>query len=58
MKDKDVYVQKLHERIDKWNAELDNLNAEADKTAAESRVEFQKQMENIRDVLSIYSIQR
>ena len=43
------YGLKFHKRLDKWNAELDNLNAEADKTGAESRVEFQKQMEKIRE---------
>ena len=49
MDNKDVYIQKLHERVDKWNAELDNLYAEANKTTAESRVEFQNQMENLRE---------
>jgi cell division protein FtsB len=31
MDDKDAYVQKLHKRIDEWNAEIDKLKAKADK---------------------------
>ena len=37
---KDQYVQKLHAKLDEWNAEIDKLKAKADKTSAESRVEY------------------
>jgi len=48
MEDKDAYIQKLHARLDEWNAEIDKLKAKADKAEAESRIEFQKQIENLR----------
>jgi len=31
MADKDAYVQKLHAKLDEWNAEIDKLKAKADK---------------------------
>ncbi len=31
MTDKDAYVQKLHAKLDEWNAEIDKLKAKADK---------------------------
>jgi uncharacterized coiled-coil DUF342 family protein len=48
MEDKDAYIQKLHARLDEWNAEIDKLKSKADKAEAESRIEFQKQIENLR----------
>lgn len=47
MPDKDAYVQKLHAKIDEWNAEIDKLKAKADKAEAESRLEYQKEIENL-----------
>lgn len=47
MTDKDVYVQKLHAKLDEWNAEIDKLKAKADMAEAEKRVEYQKQIENL-----------
>ena len=41
MTDKDAYVQKLHAKLDEWNAEIDKLKAKADKAEADSRVEYQ-----------------
>jgi peptidoglycan hydrolase CwlO-like protein len=48
MADKDAYVQKLHAKLDEWNAEIDKLKAKADKAEADSRVEYQKQIENLK----------
>jgi uncharacterized coiled-coil DUF342 family protein len=48
MTDKDAYVQKLHEKLDEWNAEIDKLKAKADKVEADSRLEYQKQIEALR----------
>jgi uncharacterized coiled-coil DUF342 family protein len=49
MTNKDAYVQKLHAKIDEWNAEIDKLKAKVDKTEAESRAEFQKQIQNLQE---------
>jgi uncharacterized coiled-coil DUF342 family protein len=47
MTDKDAYVQKLHAKLDEWNAEIDKLKAKADQAQAASHVEYQKQIENL-----------
>jgi uncharacterized coiled-coil DUF342 family protein len=49
MPDKDAYVQKLHAKLDGWNAEIDKLKAKADKAEAESRLEYQKEIENLQE---------
>jgi uncharacterized coiled-coil DUF342 family protein len=41
---KDLYVQKLHAKLDEWNAAIDKLKAKADRAEAESRVEYQNQI--------------
>jgi chromosome segregation ATPase len=45
---RDAYVQKLKARMDEWNAEIDKIEAKADQAEAESRIEYQKQLENLR----------
>ena len=40
-------MQKLHQRIDEWNAEIDKLKDKADKVEAESRVEYHKYIEDL-----------
>ena len=47
MSQKDAYVQKLHAKIDEWNAEIDKLKAKADQAEAESRLAYQKEIENL-----------
>jgi predicted nucleic acid-binding Zn-ribbon protein len=47
MSEKDAYVQKLHAKIDEWNAEIDKLKAKADKAGAESRLDYQKEIETL-----------
>ena len=49
MPDKDAYVQKLHAKIDEWNAEIDILKAKADRAEAESRAEYQRQIKNLQE---------
>jgi uncharacterized coiled-coil DUF342 family protein len=49
MPDKDAYVQKLHAKLDEWNAEIDKLKARADKAEAESRLEYQKEIETLQE---------
>jgi uncharacterized coiled-coil DUF342 family protein len=45
MTTKDEYVQKLHAKLDEWSAEIDKLKAKADKAEAESRIEYQNQIQ-------------
>jgi hypothetical protein len=47
MEDKEAYIKKLQARMDGWNAEIDKLRAKAEKAKAESRIEFQNQIENL-----------
>ena len=49
MSDKDLYIQKLHARLDQWNAKIDKLRAKADKVEAGVRVEYNKQMEYLQE---------
>ena len=45
MKNKEAYVQKLHAKINEWNADIDRLKAKANQVEADSRIEYQKQIE-------------
>ena len=47
MPHKDAYVQKLHAKLDEWNSEIVKLKAKADKVEAESRLEYQKEIETL-----------
>ena len=49
MPDKDAFVQKLHAKLDEWNAEIDKLKAKADKAEADSRLEYQREIENLKE---------
>lgn len=48
MSKKEAYVQKLHAKIDEWNADIDKLSAKADQVEADSRLEFEKQIEALK----------
>ncbi|MDZ7700370.1 MAG: hypothetical protein U5R49_26725 [Deltaproteobacteria bacterium] len=45
---RDAYVQKLKAKMDEWNAEIDKLEAKADQADAESKIEYEKQLEDLR----------
>jgi uncharacterized coiled-coil DUF342 family protein len=49
MKNKEAYVQKLHAKIDEWNADIDKLKAKADQLEADSRIEYEKQIEALKN---------
>ena len=49
MKNKEAYVQKLHAKIDEWNADIDKLMAKADQLEADSRIEYEKQIEALKN---------
>jgi uncharacterized coiled-coil DUF342 family protein len=46
---RDAYVQQLKAKMDEWNAEIDKLKAKADQAKAGSKIEYQKQMEDLRE---------
>jgi uncharacterized coiled-coil DUF342 family protein len=52
MSTKDEFVQKMHAKLDQWNAEIDALSAKADRAARkaeeEARAEYNKQIEALR----------
>jgi len=45
---RDAYVQKLKAKMDEWNAEIDKIEAKADQAEAESKIEYEKQLEDLR----------
>ena len=45
---RDAYVQKLNAKINEWNADIDKLVAKADGATADVRIEYSKQIENLR----------
>ncbi|MEJ2023655.1 MAG: hypothetical protein P8Y00_01290 [Deltaproteobacteria bacterium] len=48
MGNRDAYVQKLKAEMDEWNAEIDKLAAKADEADAEAKIEYHKQLEELR----------
>ncbi len=45
---RDAYVQKLKAKMDEWNAEIDKIEAKADQAEAESKIEYEKQLKDLR----------
>lgn len=45
---KDAYQQKLQAQLDEWNADIDKLKARADKAEASVKLEYYKQIEDLR----------
>jgi len=41
-------VQKLKAKMDEWNAEIDKLAAKADQAEADAKIEYEKQLEDLR----------
>lgn len=46
--EREAYVQELKAKMDEWNAEIDKLEAKADQAKAESKIEYEKQLANLR----------
>jgi len=49
MTNKEAYIQKLHAKIDEWNADIDKLKAKADQVEADAKIEYQKQIETLKN---------
>ena len=45
---KDAYVEKLKAQLDEWNADIDKLAARAAKAEAETKIEYQNQLDDLR----------
>jgi hypothetical protein len=48
MSKRDAYIQKLHAKIDAWNADIDKLMAKAQQVEADSRIEYQQQIDALK----------
>ncbi|MCC5861202.1 MAG: coiled coil domain-containing protein [Gammaproteobacteria bacterium] len=48
MTDKHLYIEKAKARLDQWEADIDRLKAKAEETQADSRIEYQHQLEALR----------
>ena len=48
MSSKDEYVQKLHAKIDEWNAEIDSLKAKGESVKAGKKAEYEKELEALK----------
>lgn len=44
MSKRDVYIQKLHAKIDEWNSDIEKLAAKAQQAEADARIEYQEQI--------------
>lgn len=49
MTDREAYVQKLHAKIDEWNADIDRLAAKIDQVEADQRMAYQRQIDALRE---------
>ena len=45
---REAYIQKLKAKMDEWNAEIDILSAKAEQAKAETKIEYLKEMEDLR----------
>lgn len=49
MDDKDAYREKAKARLDQWRAEIDKLQAKAAEASADTKIEYEKQLQALRD---------
>lgn len=48
MVDRDAYVQEMKAKLDDWNAQIDKLSAKADAAQADTKLEYNKQVEALK----------
>lgn len=48
MSKRDAYIQKLHTKIDEWNADIDKLAAKTQQAEADARIEYQEQIDALK----------
>lgn len=49
MSDKDKYVEKAKAKMAQWNAEIEKLQAKADEAGADAKIEYKRQIEELRE---------
>jgi chromosome segregation ATPase len=45
---KEAYQQKIEAQLDEWNAEIDRMKARASKAEADAKLEYDKQIKELR----------
>jgi uncharacterized coiled-coil DUF342 family protein len=48
MSKRDAHIQKLHAKIDEWNADIDKLAAKTQQAEADVRIEYQEQIDALK----------
>jgi len=48
MSKRDAYIQKLHAKIDEWNADIDKLAVKAQQAETHARNEYQQQIDALK----------
>ncbi len=48
MSNRKQYTEKLKARLDQWNSEIDKLEAKANETEADVKIEYKKQLDELR----------
>ena len=48
MSKRDTYIRQLHAKIDEWNADIDRLTAKVNQVEADSRKEYQQQIDMLK----------
>ena len=48
MSEKNQYIEKAKARIAQWDAEIDKMKAKADEAEADAKIEYQKQLSEMR----------
>jgi hypothetical protein len=46
---KEAYQQRLQAQVDEWKAEMDKMKAKAEKATADARIEYHKQLEELKE---------
>ena len=49
MSERDAYIEKMKAQLDAWNAKIDQYEAQAKKAGADAQLNFEKQLEELRD---------
>jgi uncharacterized coiled-coil DUF342 family protein len=49
MSNRDLYIEKAKAKIDQWNAEIDKMTAKVDEAEADTKIEYQKQLDEARE---------
>ncbi len=50
MSNKEAYEQKLQAQLDEWTADIDKLKAKADQAEAGAKIDYDKQIEELRSM--------